>query len=280
MTAMTIRRLTRCAAALPVILLVACSGVPGHVVPPEKMASLMADMRMADAVISVNGAEYRSDSARLALRQAVLDRNGVTAAQFDTSLVWYGHNISRYQDVTDRSIEILEGRLIAAGSSTGGAALSVAGDSVDVWTGPETFAVTRRSPSEYITFDLKYDRNWEPGDEYIWRLSLVTVPASGQWGITAEYADEAVETETVPLNVSSRRNEITFRTDSTRRARRLTGWLRLSPDAHHPAVVDSVSLVRRRAVGNAPRNYRQILYEPQNKDKDRTDATDTIPAVG
>ena len=126
--------------------LVACNGVPDYVVQPDEMASLMADVRMADAVVSIQIREYADDTAKLALRRAVLQKHGVTEEQFDTSLVWYGHNIGKYQEVTQMSIDILEQRLKdATARAAGEAALSVAGDSVDIWTGPQVFSVNRRS---------------------------------------------------------------------------------------------------------------------------------------
>lgn len=255
------------ALAAAMLLLAACSRTPSGVIPPERMAALMADMRMADAVVSVNGRQYRTDSSRYVLRQAVFNRNGVTAAEFDSSLVWYGHNLKQYQEMTDRSIEILEKRLAALGS-TGGAVISVAGDSVDVWPDAVAYTVTSRSPSQYLTFHLDADQNWERGDSYTWRLKLIVPPAAGSWAITTEYDDGSVEVYNSSLSTTTGRSELTFYTDSTRTARSINGWLRLSPEAHRPAVIDSVSLVRRRIRpdGN-PHNYRQVLYKSHDTQK-------------
>lgn len=270
----------RTPAALLLLALAAagCSGVPDHVIQPEPMARLMADIRMADAVVSINGREYRADSSRQALRLAVFDRNGVTPQQFDTSLVWYGHNIAEYQKVTDRSIEILEGRLAAAGTVPGQAAMSVAGDSVDIWTAPVAYTVTRRSPSRYVTFSLDSDPNWEKGDAYTWRFKFILPPAEADWTMTAEYDDGAVEVQHVILSPSNTRAELTFYTDSTRTARNINGWLRLSPDGHRPAVIDSMGLVRRRlsdGPSGRPRNYRQHLYVPADKRANEKDSANT-----
>lgn len=268
---------TPAALLLLAIVTAGCTGVPDHVIQPEQMARLMADIRMADAVVNINGREYRADSSRQALRLAVFDRNGVTPAQFDTSLVWYGHNIAEYQKVTDRSIEILEGRLAAAGSVPGQAAMSVAGDSVDIWTAPVTYTVTRRSPSRYITFSLDSDPNWEKGDAYTWRFRFIVPPAEAAWAITTEYDDGAVEVQNVILSPTAQRADLTFYTDSTRTARNINGWLRLSPDGHRPAVIDSMGLVRRRATDGVsrPRNYRQHIYVPADKPTHETDTAST-----
>ena len=265
-----------------VVALAACKGVPDYVVQPDEMAVLMADVRMADAVVSIQAREYSDDTARLALRRAVFGRHGVTEAQFDTSLVWYGHNIGKYQEVTQMSIDILEQRLKdATARAAGEAALSVAGDSVDIWTGPQVFSVSRRSPSQYVTFVFDTDRNWEPGDIYTLRSRIVSPLGGVRWTMTALYDDGAVESTTYSLNVSEpRRQELMLVTDSTRTAVRISGWIEVTPDGHRPAIIDSIGLTRRRTNAILARNRRntQRLFVPKNKMENKEDA-DSVAEV-
>lgn len=275
-------RLGDIAALFMMCLCAACSRVPDHVIPPEQMARLMADLRTADAVLTYNPQQYRADSSRRALKQAVFDRNGVTQAQFDTSLVWYGHNIGRYQDVTERSIEILQGRLADMSALAASAqVLSVAGDSVDVWPGSHSYVFTQRSPSDYLTFNLEADRNWERGDTYTWYVKFVTVPASARWNITAEYEDGAVETiSTVITGSNPSRQMLAFMTDSTRTARSVSGWLHIEPDGHKPVYIDSVSLTRGRLSERVPaRHYMQRMVEPR-KSKSEPDVVTAADSAG
>lgn len=250
-------------------LTMACNRVPDEVIQPEEMAQLMADIRVADAVISVNGYDYRTPVSREALKQAVYERHGVTQAQFDSSLVWYGHNIGRYQEVTDRSIEILEDRLQNAGSAATQAAMSVAGDSVDVWDRPRAYMFNEKSPSKFLTFELEPDRNWNDGDVYTWHARFPVSSASATWTITAEYDDGAVEwvQSTVQPNMPGRQ-EITFFTDSTRRATHISGWLELQTAPPRPVIVDSIGLVRRRRYEplNGRRTQRRMTFRQSDAD--------------
>lgn len=256
--------------------LAACNGVPDHVIQPDEMASLMADVRMADAVVTIQAREYNNDTVKLALRRAVLERHGVSEADFDTSLVWYGHNIGKYQEVTQMSIDILEQRLKdATARAAGEAALSVAGDSVDIWTGPLVFSVNRRSPSRYIAFVFDSDRNWEPGDIYTLRSRVVSPLNAVHWNMTAQYDDGAVETTISSLSVSeSGRQELMLVTDSTRTAVRISGWIEVTPDGYRPAVIDSVGLTRRRTNATLARGGRNLqrLIVPKNKKENIRDA--------
>ncbi len=261
---------------LPISLLalasvfMACNRVPDEVIQPEEMALLMADIRVADAVISVNSTDYRTPLSRQALKRAVFKRHNVTQAQFDTSLVWYGHNIGKYQEVTDRSIEILDERLQKAGSAATQAALSVAGDSVDVWDHPRSYRFNDKSATNYLTFDLEPDRNWADGDVYTWHARFSIAPESAQWTITAEYDDGAVEMiqSTIQVNKVGRQ-DITIFTDSTRRATHISGWLEIETNGKRPAIIDSVGLLRRRRyepLANRRPIQRRIIPRQSNGD--------------
>lgn len=253
-------------------VVMACNGVPDGVLGNEQMAQLMADMRMADAVVSVNSSDYRNPAAKLALRDAVFRRHGVSEDQFDSSLVWYGHNVGKYQEMTDRSIEILQDRLEKAGSAAVAAAMSVAGDSVDIWESARLYTFTKQSPTDFVTFHLTPDRNWEPGDVYTWHTRFVLSPENAMWAMTAEYDDgvtEFVQSNLVPG--SSGRQELTFFTDSTRNAKSISGWLIVKSNDRRPAVIDSVGLIRRRRYDpqGSRRTQRRIIPKADNADTTR-----------
>lgn len=263
------------AMALVMAAFAACNRVPGYVIQPDDMAQLMADVRMADAVVSIQRTDYSTEASKLALKNAVFERHGVTAEQFDTSLMWYGRNIGIYQDVTKKSIEILEQRLKDASIlAAGEAAMSVSGDSVDIWDGPRVFPITNRSPSQYVTFVFNSDPNWEPGDVYTLRSRMLTPAQYAQWNLMAVYDDGAIETITSNISLDNpARQELTLITDSTRTATRISGWINIEPMAGRPAIVDSISLMRRRTSPDLARTrkYAQKLIVPKNEES-KTDS--------
>lgn len=264
------------AATCAVLMAGACKRVPEYVIQPEEMAVLMADVRMADAVLTAQSRSYTDPAKKLALKQAVLERNGVTQQQFDTSLVWYGHNIGKYQEVTDRSIEILEERLKEASARAAGeAAMTVAGDSVDIWNGPAVFSLSRRAPSEYISFSYDSDQNWEQGDIYTLRSRFIVPPAEASWNMTAEYDDGAIDIIQGSMSVTEpRRQELMLVTDSTRRTVRIGGWIHVDSEGHKPVIMDSISLIRRRTDPVSAQlrrnNQRQILPSKSKINADDT----------
>lgn len=224
-----------------------CKSVPGHVVEPDEMAEVLADIHTAEAVVEMRRNEYDTDSAKLALREAVYMRHGIDAATFDTSLVWYAHNMAKYIEVYDKTIEILERRNAQAGNVAAMEALSMAGDSVDIWAGATHLLLSKRLASPMVTFDISADDNWEKGDVYYWRLKAPTSEtARFDWGITANYADSTVEYATLTTTARGW-NEFTFIADTTRTLERLRGYVLPASGIENSAMwVDSITLVRKR----------------------------------
>ena len=67
-------------------MLAACSKTPDYVISEDRMASLMADLYMGDAVVENDNRSYRNDSVRKVLIQSVYAKHGVTRHDVDTSL--------------------------------------------------------------------------------------------------------------------------------------------------------------------------------------------------
>lgn len=228
------------------MLLAACSKVPSGVIAPEEMALLMADLNTGEAVIDMNRSSYTGDSARQAFKQSIYMKHGVTSAEVDSSFSWYGRNITVYMDVCDRTIEILEQRLIEIGSRVAAeAAMSVAGDSVDVWGGPRFMRIYDRLPSRTLTFDFSRDENWERGDGYFWRVKFFNSHAKARWQMTAEYADGNVEYINRDIEGDGWQ-ELKLMTDSTGDATRIYGALTIENRPGTTVTFDSMEVVRKR----------------------------------
>jgi len=224
----------------------ACSHVPSHVIAPDDMAELLADIHIGESVIEQNYADYRTDSAKLAMKLTIYKRHGVTAEDVDTSLIWYGHNLEKYNDVYDRTIEILEDRLAHVQSTEAMEAMAIAGDSVDVWNGARHISVSSASPSQFLSFALDSDENWEPGDVYSWRFKTYNNTGKISLSLLVDYADGIVE-QSYSSTADDGWHTVQLSTDTLREAKRIYGFTRLLPT--HPGnylYVDSISLTRNR----------------------------------
>ena len=187
----------------PLVLLtiaVSCSKVPGYVIPPDKMAQILADVHVGEAVIDLNRNDYRTDSTKQLMLQSVLAKHAVNKHDLDTSFDWYGHNISYYMEVYDKTIELLERRIAETGNRIAAENISIAGDSVDVWNSSPFIALNNLSPSNFLTFSLNEDENWEKGDSYTWRAKFTNNAEKSLWGIMADYDDGSMEIFTSDLS--------------------------------------------------------------------------------
>ena len=231
---------------ISILLFTACKKVPSHVIQPDDMASLMADIHTAEAVVEMNRSGFFNDSLKQAMRQSVYLRHGVTSQEVDSSIAWYGRNIKYYMDVYDRTIEILEQRLIESGNRIAADnALSIAGDSVDVWPNPRFISINDRLPSKLVTFNFDRDRNWEKGDNYTWRAKLFNTESVMEWLIGVEYSNGSVEWISQSTEGDGWRY-IAIQTDSTRIPTRLFGYLTSINRPGTDLRLDSVELVRKR----------------------------------
>jgi hypothetical protein len=247
----------------------ACNRVPSYVIQPEEMAQLMADIHIGEAVVDYNRASYTTDSAKLVLKQSIYAKHGVTPEQVDTSFDWYGHNIGRYMDVYDRTIEILDARLSETGNRIAAeASMSIAGDSVDVWANSRFITISKRLPSNFVVFNINKDQNWESGDSYTWRVKFANNSQSAHWGIVTEYTDGSSEFINTTITGDGWR-EISLFTDSLLNAKRIYGYLEVNPEGDRNVWLDSIALVRNRLnPAKYGQHYRQHKLHQQKSNKD------------
>jgi hypothetical protein len=245
---------------------VACNKVPDYVIQPEDMAELLADIHTGESVVEIQRVQFQADSLRKYVKQSIYLKHGVTAEQVDTSFVWYGHHIDKYMDVYDRTIEILEDRLKTAGNlEAEELALSISGDSADVWTQAKHLIFTNNSPSNFITFSIKKDSNWEKGDSYAWRIKATNNSDIMTMQLSVEYQDGSIESNTMSLGTDGW-HDIKLLTDSTKDAEHIYGYVQVKVPQQSYVVLDSISLVRNRVNSNDYQRYHQRIYKLFCKD--------------
>ena len=239
------------------LLLVACKKTPDYVISPDRMARLLADIHTAEAVVDANHSSWRTDSSKRALRQSVYARHGVSSEQVDTSFYWYGHHLKDYMKVYDRTIEILEGRIAeaerAGGKATAGPSkVSINGDSVNLWQGPSTVRLSPLNATDFLTFSMSTDRNWERGDRYTLSLRPIATQSPVFMTIVANYNDGTAEYVTLRQGQEGRK-QLTLVLDSAKVATNVYGSMCYAPAKDEIAYLDSISLVRTRTRGDNAR---------------------------
>ena len=224
----------------------ACDRTPDYVLK-KQMVDLLTDIHKAEGVVDLNRTRYGSDSMRKVMKQSVLLRHGVTQEQFDTSMVWYGHNIERYIEVYDDVIARLESEVAEVDADQGGARvdMAVVGDSADAWPESRMHRYFYGQPDAMVRFNLRRDENWETGDIYTWRFYKSNMQSPLYYAIAAQYTDGTSDYMT-GTTTGQGWSEIVMQIDTARTAQNVYGFATVSPAPGEVAYIDSIALVRTR----------------------------------
>lgn len=259
------------------VALSGCNGVPDGVIEPERMAHLLADIHVGESVVESNSSAFPTDSAKRVFRQSIYERNGVTPAEVDSSLRWYGYNMDKYVEVYDRVIEILENRMATVQQRAGSTAAATAavngyvameGDSVDVWYDVRFRPFAATLPGDVVRFVFRNDPNWELGDVYTFKTKLIGNSKQASFTVAVDYDDGTVETASAGL-IGDGWHEVKFALDTARTPREIYGTLQYVAAKNEVAFVDSISFIRTRwKPDKAPaRQIMKLLQRKRHSDR-------------
>ena len=95
-------------ACIACILLAVVGCRPRGVLSNREMRDVLYDLHRADGAIQVAGYNYSHDHEVAGYYKNVLDKHGITQAQFDSSLVWYTDNPQIFNKIYPKVITRLE----------------------------------------------------------------------------------------------------------------------------------------------------------------------------
>ena len=92
------------------LLIILClSGCrPRGILHSWEMKSVLIDLHKADAMMQMAGISYGNEEARRIYYAQVLEKNGVTQAEFDSSLVWYTAHPQLFDKIYPRVLNELK----------------------------------------------------------------------------------------------------------------------------------------------------------------------------
>ncbi len=256
--------------------LFSCGKTPGGVLSMNEMADLIADLQLADAYIETHNQEFESDSSKLVIKQSVFKKHGITQQDYDSSLVWYAHNMEDYIKAYDKAAKKLQHRYDKLDKGKGGndqmQSIAEAGgpmgqpthnarpagphaikrgklltdskaDSIDMWQGKRCYQLTQGDKRGFITFDLPPDAGKKPGDRYELSYKLNRGGNEFKVSLNVDYIDGGTAQITRATN-SDGWTLINIQSDSTRQVRRIYGYVSYDIKRGHTAYVDSLTLMR------------------------------------
>ena len=239
-----------------VLSLCGCDDRPENVLSQQKMEDLMVDIHKAEAVIDMNSGRYESDSVRKTMKQSIFLKHGVTQEQFDTTLVWYGHHIKEYTELYEdivAQLEYEESELSGIKSSNVHKRRSPvrhypsAGDSADIWSKRRAWVISNEGNSDnVIKFDFATQSDNKNGDRYMLVFEMSNCPSNKtDVFLAADYFDG---TTSYVLRSAAYEgvNRYLLQGDSTKKIRRIFGYIKARPEAGDVCFIDSLILLRTR----------------------------------
>lgn len=217
----------------------------------KKMAGVLADLTLVESLSDNQLASGGgSDSVYRVYRQSIMQRHGVTEAQFDTTLAWYGRHLEEYAALyaaVDKQIERREKRY---GKSVGTSVDKPANSLLPL---PQMLTIGANDPGRGFSFALDGHR-LKKGDYLTLKMRFNQLDGNATVYLAAEYP----HSETLYLRRqvhSSGPLEIVLQTDSARLPERIVGYVHL-PDAPSRRVwVDSLTLTASPLI---PASYNRI----------------------
>lgn len=263
-----------------VLSLISCDKTPRGVMSVNAMADLIVDLQLANAYIDNHGTDFQTDSSKQVIRQSVFKKHGITQQDYDTSLVWYAHNMEDYIKAYDKAVGKLKDRYdkLDKGGKTdkgeipqditggpgepthnpvpNGATLphphgkrfkslstDTHSDSADLWQGRRSYVLTQGARRGFIPFDVSPDANKRPGDRYQLAYKLMRGGSDFKVNLSVDYTDGSTTFLSRGTN-SDGWITVDVQSDTARQVRRIYGYVSYDMKRGHTAYVDSLMLMR------------------------------------
>ena len=224
--------------------------VPSRYIQPDDMENLLYDLHIAQAMANEAG---RSEGD-LGYKQnlyfaAVLEKHGVTKAEFDSSLIYYYIRADRFDDMYKHVVERLSNEAMALGASEGElnryANLNANGDTVNIWTGDLSAILVPYAPFNLFTFEQKADTSFRKGDSFMFIVNTEYIIQSGsrsaQVCIAVRYENDTIVSRTSSLS-SSGISQIRVPENGNLKAKEIRGYIYMTPEKEPTTVLKLLSV--------------------------------------
>lgn len=246
-------------AALISVAFASCDKRPENVLSDDVMCEVFADLHKSGAYLASEYGAMSSDSLNKVYMQSVFRNYGITRAQFDSTLSWYGYHIDKFDAVYDRVIEKLKSD---SGQKAGNGLSGAGGD--NLWAGDTRLMLMPRASSDHLRFSLD-STTVHKGNRILWQLNALVPDESVETFVAVDYSDGTTSYRSARQYAQEKIN-ISFQVDSVLTPVRAYGYLRAISKWNQPVLFDSISLqVLPLAPGEYYDVYNQKHFNPSQK---------------
>ena len=168
---------------LSMMLVMACTpSVPSQYIQPGDMEDILYDYHLAQAMVKAEQLGDNGDFEKTKYFLAVLQKHGVTEADFDSSMVYYYSHLVKlkkiYTEVNERLADDAKELGAAVGEIGKYSQYSSVGDTANIWKGATDILLIARPTMNRFDFTVAADTSFYKGDsfmfqfmsEYIWQV--------------------------------------------------------------------------------------------------------------
>lgn len=191
----------------------------------------MADIEMAQAYIQSKGYRDNTPESRERILEYVLEKNGMTREDFDSTLSWYGRHIDLYDDLyakVDKELGKREAKITGNGMEV---------LSNDLWPYSRHLVISSMASHDNLIFTIPTEE-MEKGDFLTWKFRM-SDSSDGTALLGVKYIGGKVSF--VNQNLGGNNIEITLQTDSALRVKEIFGNVRIKENRSFVGL-DSISL--------------------------------------
>ena len=157
-----------------VLCIVSCKpGIPKEVIQPDDMEDILYDYYVSQGIASMPGPQSGSeDYKRDMYFNSVLNKYGVTRAEFDSALVYYYTRADRFVEIYKSVQERMSEEALNLGATEGEverftAMQSLSGDTASIWEGMKSARLMPQAPYNKMQFVQKADTSFRKGDSFM-----------------------------------------------------------------------------------------------------------------
>lgn len=211
-----------------------CNKRPKGVLSDDEMVGLIADMQIAEVYMQQHNSGYYNDSIRDSAVQWALDKHGLSKADFDSTMTWYGRNIDDYLNLFGKvDAELAKRQNRAIGETEKNLV------STDLWPYSRHILISENAPSNGLAFSLPLN-DIPKGERITWKMRLKGL-SSGSVLLGVDY-DNGMSSYTYQTQNGNSKIDLTLQTDTAYNVKRVFGYMRTKEDHSLPIWIDSIAL--------------------------------------
>ena len=149
--------------------------IPRGIMSESKMERVLYDYHVAQAMGDSPGDS--ADFKKAEYIDEVFRSNGITEAEFDSSMVWYMRHTERLYNIYDRLNKRLSKNAQALGGLVAQSKLysgddNMLTDTTDIWTGQQFYALAPSGYANRMTFTIKSDSSFHKTDRFVLHFNV------------------------------------------------------------------------------------------------------------